>query len=173
MLARSILPLALILVGCSGADAAHDRELDELTLGHINDVLNITQCAFNAAGVAPQSISEARGVRGWLTDEATPQTCNLGTTPQQIPVQVGSNPAAPGDVSYERRSNNQIRICGNFRRPSPERGCNGICLGDAQPYSEFYRARPRAGTFCYEIRLLRGQRTYVGMPLRADAPENQ
>ncbi len=50
MFARSILPLALILIACSGADDARDRQLDELTLGRINDVLNITQCAFNGTG---------------------------------------------------------------------------------------------------------------------------
>jgi hypothetical protein len=165
---RFILPLAMVLIACSGADDARDRQFDELTLGRINDVLNITQCAFNGTGVAPPSMIEARSVRGWLEDEATPRTCDLGTTPQQIPVQVGSNPAAPGDVSYEHRSATQVRICGNFRRPSAERGCNGVCLGDAQPYAAFYQARPRAGPFCYEIRLQRGQHTEVGMPLLLD-----
>jgi len=165
MFPRSIIPVALLLIACSGANDARDRQLDELTLGHINDVLNITQCAFNGTGSAPLSMSEARRVRGWLAVETTPQTCDLGTTPQQIPVQAGSSPAAPGDVSYEYRSATQVRICGNFRRPSAERGCNGVCLGDSQPYAAFYQARPRAGPFCYEVRLQRGQHTEVGMPL--------
>ena len=164
MIMRYIIPLAL--AACSGADEARDRQLDELTLGRVNDVLNITQCAFNGAGVAAGTISEARNVQGWLVDEGASQTCDLGTTAAQVPVQAGSNPAAPGDVSYEALSANTIRICGNFRRPSAARGeCRGICAGERQPYAEFEQARPSAGPFCYELQLLKGQRTDVGMPL--------
>jgi hypothetical protein len=163
-LARAILPFALILTACSEADEARDRGLDNLTLGRINDVLNITQCAFNGKEAAPASISEARSIRGWLADETMHQACDLGTTPEQVPVQSGSKPEAPGDVSYEPLSSTKIRICGNFRRPSNERGCQGICVGDRQPYAEFYQARPRAGIFCYDLHLLKGLRPDVGMP---------
>jgi hypothetical protein len=165
MTVRYVLPLALLLAACSAEDGARDRQLDELTLGRINDVLNITQCAFNGTGTAPETFDAARSVEGWLADDRTLQACNLGTTPNQIPVQEGNRPAAPGDVSYKSASATMIQICGNFRQPSAARGdCKGLCGGVRQPYAQFEQARPAAGPFCYELELLKGQRTDVGMP---------
>jgi hypothetical protein len=142
------------IIAVGGPGDARDRRLDELTMGRIHDVLNISQCAFNGAGAAPASIDQARETQGWLNRGNTPGPCSLGTQRDQVPVSNGASPASPGDVTYERLSADQIRICGNFRRPSRpnDNFCNGVCVRDP-PYAAFYELRPNAGVHCFDIKL--------------------
>lgn len=152
------LVVAAVIAGfiaVGGPGDARDRRLDEMTMGRIHDVLNISQCAFNGTGTTPASIDEARQTQGWLNRGNTPGACSLNTRPDQVPVSTGASPARQGDVTYERKSTDQIRICGNFRRPSNphDNFCNGICVRDS-PYAELLEPRPKAGVHCFDIKVV-------------------
>ena len=155
--AGGVVVLAAVIAGfiaVGGPGDARDRRLDGLTIGRIQDVLQIARCAFNGNGVAPASIEEARQARGWQSEGQPTVPCDLGTRPDEIPVSIGSKPAKPGDVTYERASNSIARVCGNFRKPSTSSrdACNGNCMR-GMPYDAIYVDRPVAGVHCFDVEL--------------------
>lgn len=134
-----------------GPGGAREQRLDELTLGRVNDVLNIAQCAFNETSTAPATLEDARKVRRSADRGNGSAFCDLGTTAATVPASSGDHPAAQGDVTYDALSPTRIRICAHYRRPAEAQGCNGICY-DSFGYREF-RVGHAAGIHCYEVEL--------------------
>jgi hypothetical protein len=139
-------------VAVGGPGAAREKRLDQITMGRITDIVNIARCAFNATGSTPDTIEEAVGVSGWLELNEAPRSCSLGTSIEHRLVQIGGEPAAFGDITYEALSDDQIKVCGRFRRPSDAEGCNGIC-NLYTPFPELEQKRPSAGVHCYTLEL--------------------
>jgi hypothetical protein len=152
------IAIAAVIAGfmiTGGPGDARDRRLDELTRGRVTTVLNLAQCAFDEAGAAPAQLVDVEGIRVQNPDGGWP-TCALGESSEQIAGLADPNVSAPGAVTYEMSSTSHIRICANFRRPSPPSG--KVECFESLGYSEFEKPHP-AGAHCFDIELVKGSGT--------------
>ena len=154
--AGAVLALGAIVAGfiiTGGPGDARDRRLDKMTMDHATTILNVAQCAHDETGIAPRTLEEAgETVIEDKTNESWP-TCALGLGMEDIKELASSGVPPLGAASYEATSDNHIRICANFRRPSHlSRRVN--CY-DRLGYAEFIEPRS-AGVHCFDIELIKG-----------------
>jgi hypothetical protein len=138
-----------IIIG--GPGDARERRLDEMTIGRLNDVFNIVQCAYNGSKIVPASFADAIKAQGRIAVNEPLQPCNFSIMPENLPVLAGRAPPNPGDISYEATGPSSVKLCANFRRPLEAPTCNGICDSSYRG-GVFQTARP-AGIHCYDMDL--------------------
>lgn len=153
-IAAAAVIAGFIVIG--GPGDARDRRLDEIAMERIMQASQLVQCAFNLSGAAPATIEEAGKIVSSGAAAGTLPNCPYypDTTANQIGQ--GSNPAAPGDTTYEKVSNTSVRYCGNFRRPfAPSKPAQPDYRRDDYFGGSWQDPRPKAGPHCYEVDLIR------------------
>jgi len=133
-----------------------------MTDNRVWNVLNITQCAFNGTGIAPDTIENASTTEGWRTGPDEKVLCAYGS--RERLVQAGTTPRRPGDITYQALGPAKVRVCAFYRRPDHAHECAG-CYKD-HTYDSFFAARP-AGAHCYDIDMI-PQPTLDNYPERVD-----
>jgi|JI10StandDraft_1071094.scaffolds.fasta_scaffold25221_7 hypothetical protein len=143
-----------IVVG--GPGDARERRLDSIAMTRISQTLNVVQCAFNATGDVPATLEDAAKTRSILPDKSVaPPLCGENQ-PSPDRVATGSQPAAPGDVTYRPTGGAGIRLCGNFRRAHDVNDRLDGYYPPNSAYPQLDEARP-AGIHCFEFELIGGQ----------------
>jgi len=136
-----------IVIG--GPGDARDRRLDEMTMTELHEVAATARCAFVLEGKTFASIDEMRIAIGRLTNPSPNARvdCEMYAIDNVISA-----------TEYSRISDNRIRLCATFRRPTQKSPPDQI---DPTPrvaqwgyFVELAEARP-AGRRCYDIQLVR------------------
>jgi hypothetical protein len=136
-----------VLVG--GPGDTRDRRLDEMTMTELHEVAATARCAFVLEGKTFASMDEMRIAIGRLTN-ASPNG--------RVDCEMYAIDTVVSATEYSRISDDRIRLCATFRRPtqnSPPDQIDPTLRGAQWGYfPELAEARP-AGRHCYDIQLVR------------------
>ena len=148
------IAIAAVIAGfiaVGGPGDARDRRFDDITFSKLNAVIGIAQCAFETTGEAPANFEAAKATPNSSENKAFP-LCESNDA-RGIAVTSGSQPANPGDMTYERLAPAQIRACGHFRAPFDVNHA-GYTAGLTYLYPQLDEPAP-AGVRCYVIDLIK------------------
>lgn len=139
-LALGAVIAGFVIVGGPG-DARAER-FDDIVAQEMQQTAAAAQCAYWLSGKAPASVTQIEAVIQDKRAEADKLNC-LSTTLQDN----GST-----RVVYSAVDNDHIRLCGDFRRAS-SRPDKSLDYWWSDQFPELRRARPQAGSHCFDIQL--------------------
>jgi hypothetical protein len=123
-----------------GPGTARDRRLDKALQMDVRRVANIAHCAYLVSGDAPSSIDD-----GFLTLRKSPDAAQAAGCSY-------FEDTAPSNVSYERLSENGIRVCATFLRSISASAARRPYYG-SDTFPELRVERESGGPHCYDVTL--------------------
>lgn len=161
-MAGAAIAIVAVLAGfiiIGGPNETRDKRLDEMTEDRIADLVRVAQCAFFANGKAPDAIEDVSvTVTEWPRD--LPIVCNrFDEIEARQSGRTAVQPAEPGEVTYQKRDDDSIRVCASFRLPNPVPGRDRHARGrgDVLAFFPVLWEDHAAGVHCYDLELAQSE----------------